>query len=282
MVYKKDPKVKYWEMAKYIDDHIRLPDCDEDKCFEYMYHLFYVLSVKARMFQKASDYDNYALYGASQLFTRYRKENINPKLKPIKSSLNYIKRILYPCRVDYQQAYFSERFTEESLRDGSTDQLDYDSDLKARASNSYMLRLDTEHYLSQIPSTLRGILRQTPYRNDKAMMHNLYLSCLLTLLKSWTPNRKNQARIDNKLSRNLPTDTLVDQIYAKEALDDVVLLHLDSSLRNYVDTLVKKLKHQLAKDLRYLIGSHTLSDTEVKDILASPMGDCNTSESRGD
>lgn len=282
MVYKKDPKVKYWEMAKYIDDHIRLPDCNEEKCFEYMYHLFYVLSVKARMFQKASDYDNYALYGASQLFARYRKENINLKLKPIKSSLNYIKRVLHPYRVDYQQAYFSERFTEESLQDGSTDQLAYDSDLKARAVSSYTLRLDTEQYLGQIPGTLRGILKQSPYREDKVMMHNLYLSCLLTLLKSWTMSRKNQARVDNKLNRRLPTDNLVDQIYAEEAQDDVVLLHLDPSLRNYVDTMVKKLKHQIAKDLRYLIGSHTLSDAEVKDILASPMGDCSGVESRGD
>lgn len=29
MIYKKDPKIKYWEMAKYIDDHIREKDCDE-------------------------------------------------------------------------------------------------------------------------------------------------------------------------------------------------------------------------------------------------------------
>ena len=37
MIYKKDPKIKYWEMAKYIDDHIREEDCDEEKIFEYMY-----------------------------------------------------------------------------------------------------------------------------------------------------------------------------------------------------------------------------------------------------
>lgn len=65
MIYKKDPKVKYWEMAKYIDDHIREEDCDEEKIFEYMYQLFYVLSVKAKMFKTGADYDNYALYGAT-------------------------------------------------------------------------------------------------------------------------------------------------------------------------------------------------------------------------
>lgn len=101
MIYKKDPKIKYWEMAKYIDDHVREEKCNEELIFEYMYHLFYVLSVKAKMFKTSSDYDGYALYGATQLFIRYRKENINPNLKPIKSSLNYIKKLLYPIRVDY-------------------------------------------------------------------------------------------------------------------------------------------------------------------------------------
>lgn len=282
MTYKKDPKIKYWEMAKYIDDHVRLPDCDEGKCFEYMYHLFYVLAVKGKMFQKASDYDSYALYGATQLFVRYRKENINPDLKPIKSSLNYIKKILYPCRVDYQQAYFSERFTDESLQAGTTEQLTYDNEVKARSSNSDLVRLDTEYCLSQMAATLRVILNQSPYRQDPVMMHNLYLSCLLTLTKSLTFSSKNASRIQSKLDRHHSVDTLMEQVYAQEALEDVVLFHLDRSLQNYVDTQVKKLKHQMAKDLRYIIGSYNLSDAEVRDILTSPMGDCNPDASRGD
>ena len=71
--YRKDSKLRYVDMAIYIDREIRNPDCDEEKCFEYMYQLFYILSVKGRMFQTASDYDSYALYGATQLFLRYRR-----------------------------------------------------------------------------------------------------------------------------------------------------------------------------------------------------------------
>lgn len=274
MIYKKDPKIKYWEMAKYIDDHVREADCDEQLIFEYMYHLFYVLSVKAKMFKCGSDYDNYALYGATQLFVRYRKENINPNLKPIKSSLNYIKKLLYPIRVDYQQANFAEMFTQESL-DSSPDQLRLDAISKARSLNSDMLSVDYKYCLSQANATVKKVLSTSPYKKQPDVLHSLYLSCMLTLLKCLTISNKNQLRLDNKISKNLSVDTLLDQIYAAEIQDDVVVFHLDKSMRNYVDTLVKRIKHEMAKDLKYLIGSYELSDESLRDILASPMGDCN-------
>lgn len=281
MIYKKDPKIKYWEMAKYIDDHVREKDCDEQKIFEYMYHLFYVLSVKAKMFKCGADYDNYALYGATQLFMRYRKENINPKLKPIKSSLNYIKRILHPVRIDYQQDNFAEMFTEDSLDAESLNQMNVDALSKARVYGSELLGVDYKYCLSQASSTVRTILKESPYCKNKVMMHNLYLSCLLTLLKTLTLSNKNQSRLDNKLGKKLPVDNLLDQIYAQECQDDVVLFHLDPSLRNYVDTLVKRTKHKMAKDLLYLIGSYTLSDDILTDILASPMGEGGSSGDSG-
>lgn len=275
MTYKKDPKIKYWEMAKYIDDHVREPHCDEQKCFEYMYHLFYVLAVKGKMFKTSVDYDQYALYGATQLFLRYRKENINPDLKPIKSSLNYIKKILYPCRVDYQQENFAERFTTESLDEGTTEQLAYDNAVKARTTCMDLLAVDAQYCLGQISATMKQILRNSPYHGNKVMTKNIYQSCLLTFLKSITMSNKNIARVENKVERKLPTENLREQIYAKEKLDDVVLYHLDGSMRNYVDTLVKRLRHQIAKDLKYLIGSYSISDDVVRDILESPLGDCN-------
>lgn len=274
MIYKKDPKIKYWEMAKYIDDHIREEDCDEERIFEYMYQLFYVLSVKAKMFKTGTDYDNYALYGATQLFVRYRKENSNPNLKPIKSSLNYIKKLLYPIRVDYQQANFAEMFTEESL-DALPDQLRSDAASKARSLNSDLLSVDYKYCLSQTNVLVKRVLTTSPYKDIPHMVHNLYLSCMLTLLKSLTISNRNQLRLDNKLSRKLPVDNLLDQIYAAEIRDDVVLFHLDKSMRNYIDTLVRRVKHELAKDLKYLIGSYELSDENLRDIMASPMGDCN-------
>ena len=273
MIYKKDPKIKYWEMAKYIDDHIREEDCDEERIFEYMYQLFYVLSVKAKMFKTGTDYDNYALYGATQLFVRYRKENSNPNLKPIKSSLNYIKKLLYPIRVDYQQANFAEMFTEESL-DALPDQLRSDAASKARHLNSDLLSVDYKYCLSQTNALVKRILKTSPYREIPYMVHNIYLSCMLTLLKSLTISNKNQLRLDNKLNKKLPVDNLLDQIYAAEIRDDVVLFHLDKSMRNYIDTLVRRVKHELAKDLKYLIGSYELSDNSLRDIMASPMGDC--------
>ena len=270
MIYKKDPKVKYWEMAKYIDDHIREENCDEQKIFEYMYQLFYVLSVKGKMFKCSADYDQYALYGATHLFVRYRKELTNPKLTPIKSSLNYIKTILYPTRVDYQQANFSERFTEQSLSE-APEQIRADAAARARQANDDLLAVDCQYYLTQIAATIRLVINTTPYKNDPVMCHRLRLSCMLTLLKSITPNERNKERLKARLARGLDTEKLAEQIYNQEALTSTVLFHLDSSLGNYVDTLVRRIKRELAKGLKYLIGSYELSDESIRDILASPM-----------
>ena len=52
-------------------------------------------------------------------------------------------------------------------------------------------------------------------------------------------------------------------------------------MRNYIDTLVKRVKHSMAKDLRYIIGSYELSDENLRDILASPMGDCANVDNSG-
>lgn len=63
---KKKFKVRPVDMCIYIDDHI-YNDYDPNLVFEYLYDLFYSLSMKKRFFSKESDYDQYSLYGASHV-----------------------------------------------------------------------------------------------------------------------------------------------------------------------------------------------------------------------
>lgn len=272
--YRKDSKLRYVDMAIYIDREIKNPDCDEEKCFEYMYQLFYILSVKGRMFQTASDYDNYALYGATQLFLRYRKEREpDSKLKPIKSCLNYIKKILYPLKVNYQKSNFFQVFQEGALGGNAPTTLTDAKVAEARKLTDDLLKAEYKYYLTQLPSTVEHVLRESPYSNNPVMMHNLYISCLLTLLKMITMSNKNRAKLDNKEARCLPTTDLMDKIYVEESQDDVVVYHLEKSMRNYVKLLVNRCKGEIAHDLRYIVGSYELSDSIVKEILTQPLED---------
>lgn len=272
--YRKDSKLRYVDMAIYIDREIRNPDCDEEKCFEYMYQLFYILSVKGRMFQTASDYDSYALYGATQLFLRYRKEREpDNKLKPIKSCLNYIKKILYPLKVNYQRSNFFQVFQEGAL-EGNAPVVIADAKVtEARRLTDDLLKAEYKYYLTQLPSTVKHVLKESPYSNNPVMMHNLYISCLLTLLKTLTMSNKNRTRLENKEAKCLPTTDLMDRIYAEEGGDNVVIYHLEKSMKNYVKLLVNRCKSEIAHDLRYIVGSYELSDSIIKEILMQPLED---------
>lgn len=275
MLYKKPNGMKYTEMAIFIDNNIRNFDdkSAQEKCFEYMWHLFYILAVKGRFFTSNRDYDEYAIYGATQLYLRYKKEGTEKgkNLKPIKSCLNYIKKVLYPMKVNYQKTFFEQVIRSEDSPDGTVTQLKDDLTQEARNANNMFLHIDYEECLSKVCGTIKYVLSTSPYQKDLALMHNLYLSCLLTLLKMLTVSNRNKERIHKKVNRALPVDNLLDQIYYEEMSDDVVLYHVDSTLANYVLTLVARIKKEIVKDLRDIIGQHEPSDQVVRDIMMSSI-----------
>lgn len=276
MTYKKPHNVKYVDMAIYVDANIYSPDCDVDTCFQYLYHLFYMLAYKRKFFQNARDYDEYALYGATQVFLRYKNEKQFQQENPlpiIKSCLNYIKKVMYPLKVNFQQDTFAQMFVDELMAEQNTQALAEDMYSKAANSMSTSLRAEFKYYLKKIAKTAKQVIKDIPYRNDKVMMHNIYLSCILSFLKSVTISNKNKIRLQNKFDRKLHYDNLMETIYAEERTDEVVLFHLDASMGNYISTLVNKIKKHIVEDLKNLIGSNQISGDVIKSILASPMED---------
>lgn len=282
MIFKKPPNMRYTQLAMFVDAHIR--DKDErtqQLCFEYMWHLFYILAVKGKMFNTGRDYDEYALYAATQLYLRYRKEDSEKgaKLKPIKSCLNYIKKILYPLKVNYQKANFEQVFQKGALKDDAPTQILDDKVSSIRNLNSSLISVECSYYLSSIHSSIKRILEKTPYRNDKAVLHNLYISCLLTFLKSITLNNKLVAKLEDRKARKLSLDGVLDQLYNKESRENnTVLYHLDPSMHNYVAFLYNKIKKEIVKDLNYIVGSYEPSEAVIKDLLMSPLEDILTRE----
>ena len=233
-----------------------------------MYHIFYTLAVKGRFFNTAKDYDEYALYGATRLFLRYQKKNLNV----IKSVLNYVKRILYPTKVEYQAQTFNQVFKQDVEEDVAKNLQD-ELHTMAASQNDEIMRTEFEYYLRAIPNTIKNFLLQLPYSNDKATTHNIYMSCLLSVLNSFTMNSENLRRLNNKQKRGLPIDNLVESIYKDERKNCTILYNLDESMYNYISTLVNKIYSLIRKDLVYLIGSYEPSDAIIQSILSSPIDD---------
>lgn len=278
MLYKKDPKLKYTDMCIYIDNHIYTDDYDEELVFSYLYQLSYVLAMKKHFFTNIADYDNYAIYCAGVLFKRLKNpkqflpDTDTKKIPKIKSILNYIKRIMYPLKVNYQQDNFQQSFdidvkSEEgiTLRETLVD--------KARGSCFELLDVEVECCLGQITNTIKDFTNQLPYCNDKIMSKNIYISCLLTFLKSIVWNTSNNDRLISRQERSLSLDSLINTIYENELKTSLTLYHLPNSMSEYIKVLTNRIKKLISKDIMDLIQYRQPSDDVIKTIIASTLED---------
>ena len=101
MTYPKPAGVSYTQMAIYIDEHIYSDTKDEEKLYIYMYHLAIMLATESAYYSTAEQYDQFGLFCATRLYLRYTNpkqfqmnDDGSPKMKRIKSVLNYIKRVI--------------------------------------------------------------------------------------------------------------------------------------------------------------------------------------------
>ena len=128
MTYTKPLDVTYTQMAIWIDEHVYTKDIDEALLYEYLYHLSNMLAGQSSYFSTALEYDHFALYSASRLFQRLYNpkqfeldENKQPRMKQIKSILNYIKKVIYPYKVDFEMEFKIEDKNMDVIQVGSFD-----------------------------------------------------------------------------------------------------------------------------------------------------------------
>lgn len=284
MTFKKPSDITYTQCAMYIDAHVYEPDHDADKIFQYLYHLFYILSVKKCYFNKSIDYDGYALYGAEQVYMRltnpkqFLPDGDPKKLKKVKSCLNYIKNVLYAFKVNYQNSSFREVISGEITGDNTTNDVKNDLEAKAYSIFAPQRESETSFYLNKISNTIRNYLKNIPFASDKLTFKNIYISCLLTLLSNITWSNANKAKVDFRNSKNLDLTDTIDNIYKDES-QDLILYHLDNSMQGYIKVLVNKLKTLICKDLKEIIGYNEPTEQVIKSIIASPFGESREQQS---
>lgn len=268
-------KMKITDMCIWIDAHAYEENVDKNQLFEYLYNIAISISIKNKLLPQWSDYEPFALYLATQAYLRL----INPKqflpdddpkkMKKVKSILNYIKRIMYPMIVNYQKQNFAQRFENginEDL-DNCHDKIRHELHLRVKKQNSQFMGVEFEHCLKSISFSIKQILKTTPYVKDKLMMHQLYQSCLLTLLNQFTLSNKNKERLDTRVAGNYKIGDFINQIYSEEQEDSIILFRLPDSMKNYLATLIQRIKKSLLKDLRMLIDDAEPTDEIVKAVM---------------
>ena len=278
---KKKPKVRYVDMCIYIDEHVYEKDHDIEKIFNYLQSLFYALAFKKKFFTSKKEYENYSLYGATCVYMRL----INPKqflpeddpkhIAKVKSVLNYIKHVLYPLKVNYQQETFNSVFKENYI--GPEIVSSITSDLKDTIDTGTrgLLQADLSNYLITIPKTIKLFLKDSIYANDETILHKLYISVLITLLRTITLSNHNYNRLIKDEEFKLNSEDLIPDMLREEKATSAVAWHLDKGMENYVFVISNNIIKTIIKDIKELIKSYEPSEQMVKDILMSPLSELN-------
>lgn len=277
------PKIRYVDMAIWIDENVYLSQCDDNKLFEYLYHLVYMLSVKSKYFNSCELYDSFAIYVATDVYFRLKNkkqfefnDDGQPKLAKIKSVLNYIKQILGFRRISFQQTEYAQCITPEEK------EIPYSNfNYVLQQSCDDLRYVEFDVYLDDIAKTIKWAIKDIPYKKDIATWNNIYLSCLLTYLDQITISNKDMRRLKGTEKDGQYDDNTLFKIYKEQTELKPILYHLDNSFSDYIKILVKEIKDEISLDLTSILyediyNSDRFRNTEIECLQGEENGNKKT------
>jgi hypothetical protein len=264
MIWKKPANMKYTDMCIYIDENVHKiinpgenPDI-ENTIYNYLWLLVKALAIKKCMFTNFQDYDMYAFYAANRLFFALRKNLVNQGktvkgklIRPIKSSLNYTKALLYPMKIEFQRESYREVLDEEFMNK-KFDAFAYKAQLKNQAKAGTNISEDFKNHLQDVlpknSQILDDILQKSPFNSTTPEYQNLKITVLLNSILML----KNKKKLD-------------------VAPQSVVLWHLPKSMANYTKVLIKEFFMALKLEIMDCYRMVDINDTDLENILNSAL-----------
>ena len=238
-----------------------------------------MLAHKAQYFKGTSHYDDFALYGATRVFLRLTDKRqfelkeeggTEYKLPKIKSVLNYIKSILYPMKVTYEQ----ENYIQTGLKNRE-ELMPIDAELNfSDTLNNAVDELDlvdTEIYLGEVIRTIRAYLTQIPRKRHSCEWMNIYLSCILSFLNMITLCRENKEKLIALKQVVYTKPQLIDKMYRQERENAVILYHLPEEYHDYILVLINRLKRIIARDMSTAARSYVNGTDAARKMMLSSM-----------
>ena len=263
MTYTKPKDVTYTEMAIWIDENAYKDDCDDEQVYRYIYLLIEMLARKANYFDSAAIYDEFAIHSANRIFLRLknpRQFGECPTLPKIKSILNYIKKLMRPMRVTYQQQFYSQTLSPDSQ------DVDFPTTFASHLSETLdgIRLVEFNAYMHDIPKTVKNFVSTIPKKKDSAEWINTYFSILFTLLRSVTFSSENN-RADQQLERHL----------ARQRTKPAGVFHLPESSRQYVQVLVNEIRHIMKVDMSGMVHTNISTPIFLDNLVWGDKGEDN-------
>jgi len=282
MANKKDG-LRIVDMCKYIDEHIYTDDYDEVKIFDYLKTTIQSIALHKKYFHHLQDYEPFSVYMATRIFLRlvnkkqFLPDNDPHKLAKVKSVLNMIKKLFYPCKVEYQNSAYNLVIKAE-FDDTSDLYTHLQNELVETVINTQqtLLKVDVEEYLRQIKRIIWEIINSTPY-TDKVIKNNLYVSVLISFLRSITLSNKNKKRISSNYFYNnarLYEETL-NEIYKTEQDNAPVVWNLDVGFIPYIKILLLRVQEKIIQDIQELRNYQIPNEDFITEVLMEPLKEIN-------
>lgn len=264
MTFKK-PEISYTEMCIYIDENIYKESFDESLIYQYIYHIIYMLAKKAGYFKQHHYYDDFALYAASRVYFRLTSpkqneldSNGNYKLDKIKSVLNYIKKIIYPLKVDFEQGEYCQTIS----KDAYTEEINYNFTNLLNNSVDELTFCEFGLTFNNIGKTCEAFLKTIPYKPNTGEWLNIYTSVMLTFLNTITLTNRRKNRLEHLNSTMRLNDNHIINAFEEESCK-AILFHLPESMNDYILVLTRQLKHLVAKDLSDILHTNISNDLAI-------------------
>lgn len=269
MTYQKPENIKYTTMCIYIDENIPKGTYDEALVYQYLYHLTYMLARKMNYFDHNMDYDHFSLYMASKLYMRLT----NPNKPRIKSVLNYLKRIIGVQKITWQEQ-FGVQYYKEGNQLFFFDNHDIANALVDEVSIYDKKSFDT--IIPGIENIIWSHLKKIPFKKESPEWYNIYISVVLTLIDSITPNQDQRERID-QATKGVKEHALLG-IYKTLRNKDPILYHVDPSLKSYIKVLTMEIRHAIAAEFSDEYMFYISPEDVMKNLLVETYTESNPNE----
>ena len=268
--------IKIVDMCIYVDENfakfVKNPtQAEEDKLTKYIYWIIDSIAKKQHIFGKNYQYyDEFALFLTSEVFCIMRKKiqhagevSRGREVVPIKSILNFVKAVIYPYKVQFQQQMYSCIIMPEMVSD--PEQLTENFREEVRQQYLKDLQEDLNLFMEELPNKIwQQFKKISPYRNDPAMMKKIYMSVVLTLIENVTLRTKVEKKVDSRLYKNDVKRLL--NMYSKNSTN-VVLWHLPEHMENYIRFLTYKVKRILSDFISERRSRFDLTDNVLDDVI---------------
>lgn len=266
MLYPKPKGMKYTDLCIFFDENFWLENekYNEVKCYQYLYCIIYMIALKKKLFKLYSDYESFTIFATSTVYMRWLKKKKHKNYEKTGSILNYIKSTINYLKMLYNKQEYLQNSNSDDAFNESIKNESIKNVLKENIINQYSYDISQNiiNIFKEIPLIIKNNIKNLQYKNDKILMKNIELSCILTLFKSFKINIKNKN---------------VDNVNVNYNFNDkiITLFRLDDSYKDLIILLCNKIKKEISNKISKELSENILDNSILDNILNTAWEETN-------